>query len=120
MFFGNRVRNHYSTGLEMTRYLTTLLLACYLTACTPPAAPTTQHEIVISMIGTNDVHGMLLPKNGRGGLTAISGYVNAVRSARAADGGAVLLIDAGDMWQGTLESNITEGASVVSAYNALG
>lgn len=104
----------------MTRYLTTLLLACYLTACTPPAAPTTQRDIVISMIGTNDVHGVMLPTNNRGGLTAISGYVNAVRSARAADGGAVLLIDAGDMWQGTLESNITEGAAVVAAYNALG
>ena len=24
------------------------------------------------------------------------------------------------MWQGTLESNLTEGASVVAAYNALG
>jgi 5'-nucleotidase len=32
----------------------------------------------------------------------------------------VLLVDAGDMWQGTLESNLSEGASVVAAYNALG
>ena len=32
----------------------------------------------------------------------------------------MLLIDAGDMWQGTLESNLSEGASVVDAYNALG
>ena len=71
------------------------------------------------MIGTNDVHGMLLPKTDHGGLTNFSGYVNAVRSARAADGGTVLLIDAGDMWQGTLESNITEGAAVVAVYNAL-
>jgi len=31
-----------------------------------------------------------------------------------------LLIDAGDMFQGTLESNLSEGASVVAAYNALG
>ena len=39
---------------------------------------------------------------------------------RARHGGAVLLIDAGDMWQGTLESNIGEGESVVAAYNVLG
>ena len=31
-----------------------------------------------------------------------------------------LLIDAGDMFQGTLESNLSEGAPVVAAYNQLG
>jgi 5'-nucleotidase len=32
----------------------------------------------------------------------------------------VVLLDAGDMFQGTLESNLTEGAAVIAAYNALG
>jgi 5'-nucleotidase len=32
----------------------------------------------------------------------------------------VLLLDAGDMFQGTLESNLNEGASVIAAYNTLG
>jgi 5'-nucleotidase len=32
----------------------------------------------------------------------------------------VLLVDAGDMWQGTLESNLGEGAPVVAVYNAMG
>ena len=40
-------------------------------------------------------------------------------AARDEDGGAVLLIDAGDMWQGTLESNLNEGARGVEAYNAM-
>ena len=71
-------------------------------------------------MGTNDVHGELLPQPGRGGLTTISGYVAALRATRANDGGGVLLVDAGDMWQGTLESNLSEGASIVDAYNALG
>ena len=64
--------------------------------------------IVLSIVGTNDVHGELLPKQFKGGLTTFSGYVAALRAAREDDGGAVLLIDAGDMWQGTLESNVTE------------
>ncbi len=76
--------------------------------------------IVISVMGTNDVHGELLPQPDRGGLTTISGYVAALRAIRADDGGGVLLVDAGDMWQGTLESNLSEGASIVDAYNALG
>ncbi len=75
--------------------------------------------IVLSIVGTSDVHGELLPKQGKGGLTTFSGYVSALRSARKKDGGAVMLIDAGDMWQGTLESNVTEGATVVEAYNVL-
>ena len=66
------------------------------------------------------MHGALLPKQRNGGLATLSGYVDALRAARAADGGAVLLIDAGDMWQGTLESNLVEGRTVVEVYNALG
>src|SRR5688572_32016167 len=38
---------------------------------------------------------------------------------RARDGGAVVLLDAGDMFQGTLESNLNEGASVIEAYTTL-
>jgi 5'-nucleotidase len=76
--------------------------------------------VTLTILGTNDVHGELLPDELSGGLTTFSGYVLAVRAARADDGGAVLLIDAGDMWQGTLESNLEEGAPVVEVYNALG
>lgn len=76
--------------------------------------------VTITVLGISDVHGELLRAELNGGLTTLSGYVAAMRAARAEDGGAVLLIDAGDMWQGTLESNLVEGASVVEAYNAIG
>ena len=72
----------------------------------------------IAVVGTNDVHGQLLPTEDRGGLVELSGYVAALRASGDAD--AVLLVDAGDMWQGTLESNLDEGASVTAAYEALG
>src|SRR5207342_3432525 len=41
-------------------------------------------------------------------------------AARAADHGAVLLLDGGDLFQGTLESNLNEGAVVIASYNAMG
>ena len=100
------------------RHFFVLLLALTLAACA--AAPLQQNEITLSIIGTNDVHGSLTPTDQAGGLVTVSAYVDALRRARAADGGAVLLIDAGDMWQGTLESNLVEGAAVVEAYNAMG
>ncbi len=77
-------------------------------AASPHASATT----TITIIGTSDLHGHI------DHLPEFAGYVNNVRKTRAKDG-AVVLIDAGDMFQGTIESNQGEGASVVNAYNAL-
>src|SRR5688572_5566906 len=94
-------------------------LACAETGSRPaltPSAPTT----TLSIVGTNDLHGGILQRGDRGGLALLGGYVANVRAARARDGGAVVLLDAGDMFQGTLESNLNEGSSVINAYNTLG
>lgn len=92
-------------------------LALLLSACTGNAPG---GEVRISIVGMNDVHGELIGGEDRGGLIAISAYVEALRAAREPEDGAVLVIDAGDMWQGTLESNLLEGAPMVAAYNAIG
>ena len=76
--------------------------------------------VTISLIATSDLHGGVLPRGERGGLALLGGYVRNIRAARVQDGGGVLLVDSGDMFQGTLESNLNEGAAVVAAYNALG
>ena len=81
-----------------------------------PSPPT----ITLSIVGTNDLHGGILQRGDRGGLALLGGYLANLRAARARDGGAVLLLDAGDMFQGTLESNLNEGAIVVAAYNTMG
>mgnify|MGYP001817546142 FL=1 len=102
--------------MRRTCFLLTLLL---LSAC---ATSPSGHDdtVTLSIVGLNDIHGRLSASDTNGGLVSISAYVNALRAARADDGGAVLVVDAGDMWQGTLESNLVEGASMVEAYNALG
>ena len=76
--------------------------------------------VTLSIVGTSDLHGAALPSNGLGGLALLAGYVNNLRAARASDGGAVLLIDSGDTFQGDVESNLSEGALIVDAYNAMG
>lgn len=81
----------------------------------PPAEdPSTAELVTLSVVGTNDLHGHLRA------LPLLGGHLANLRAARARDGGAVLLLDGGDMFQGTLESNLEEGASVVRAYEALG
>jgi 2',3'-cyclic-nucleotide 2'-phosphodiesterase (5'-nucleotidase family) len=76
--------------------------------------------VTISIVGTSDLHGYFMERNGRGGIELFAGYVNNLRAARAADGGGVVLLDAGDAFQGGVESDLSEGAVVVDAYNALG
>ncbi len=69
---------------------------------------------ILSIVGTNDLHGHIES------LPWLSAHVANLRRSRTRDKGAVLLLDAGDMFQGTLPSNLGEGAIVVRAYNTLG
>ena len=79
-----------------------------------------EQHLTISLVGLNDVHGQLLPQEEKRGIVVVAEYIDALRIAARARGDEVLVIDAGDMWQGTLESNIEEGAPMIAAYNALG
>jgi 2',3'-cyclic-nucleotide 2'-phosphodiesterase (5'-nucleotidase family) len=79
-----------------------------------PAAPTAAPgPLTISIVSTNDVHGQLER------LPFVAGFVQNLRRTRQKDGG-MLLVDAGDAFQGTIESNLNEGAAVISAYGAMG
>ncbi len=98
----------------------TLAVACLtILACSSRAPQASSGPVTLSIVGTSDLHGGMLPADHRGGLALLAGYLKNLRAARATDG-AVLLVDGGDMWQGTMESNLVEGAVVVEAYNHLG
>ncbi len=97
-----------------------LIVLLLVEAAAGPAAAQRSRTFTLSVIATTDLHGGVLPRGDRGGVGMFGGYLKNVRAARAADGGAVLLVDSGDLFQGTLESNLNEGAAVVRAYNTLG
>ena len=79
----------------------------------------------LQVIGTNDVHGHVEPevhsagafKVEQGGLPGFAGYLNILRAQYPK---SVLLLDAGDLFQGTLVSNASHGAAIIQAYNVLG
>jgi 5'-nucleotidase len=102
------------------------LIALTLTATPapkPPHAP--KPPRCVQVIGTNDVHGHLEPEETRagafsttrGGLAGFGGYLNLLRQKYP---GQVLLVDGGDLFQGTVPSNLSKGAAVIAAYNQLG
>jgi len=68
----------------------------------------------VTIVGTNDLHGQVER------VAALVGHVEILRAQAAEKGGGVLLLDAGDMFQGTLESNLQEGKAVIVAYNHAG
>lgn len=90
-----------------------LLLAC-ASAKGKDASAEAAPPVTLSIVATNDVHGQLER------LPILSGFVENVRKARAADGGGVLLVDAGDAFQGTIESSSNEGATVFAAFGQMG
>ena len=97
-----------------------LVWCAFAIACSSPAKKDRPPPAIkagartLTIIGTNDLHGAL------DRLPLFAGYIANVRAARQADQGGVLLLDGGDMFQGTLESNMAEGADVVRAYNQIG
>jgi len=94
----------------------------WILAVGPPArgAGAPDRTVTLSLVGTTDLHGQVFSVEGRGGLALLGGYLQNLRAARAADGGAVLLFDSGDTYLDGIESNLSEGALVIDAYNALG
>lgn len=85
----------------------------------------------LTIVGINDTHGALLPAPAPkwalgaagdeiGGADWFAGYLAALRAEARENGSAVLVLDAGDEFQGTLISNQFQGRSVTEVYNALG
>ncbi|MBS1958130.1 MAG: 5'-nucleotidase C-terminal domain-containing protein [Bdellovibrionales bacterium] len=95
----------------------------------PPAqAYQTQdpNRITIAVVGINDFHGHVIPKerklpDGRviksGGAPVLTSMLKILRDEMK---GRMLIVDAGDEWQGTIESNQVKGSIVMDYYNRIG
>jgi 2',3'-cyclic-nucleotide 2'-phosphodiesterase (5'-nucleotidase family) len=94
----------------------------------PPRAyrSSTPDTVTIAVVGINDFHGHLISKerklpDGRviksGGAPALTTMLRILRDEME---GNVLLVDAGDEWQGTIESNQVKGSIVVDYFHRIG
>jgi 2',3'-cyclic-nucleotide 2'-phosphodiesterase (5'-nucleotidase family) len=90
-------------------------------APTPTSEPTPSTPVLITILHVNDLHGALLAKSEaggtRGGAAELVGLIDRRRSAAR---GPVLLLDAGDAFQGTYISNMNHGEAMVDVMNLAG
>ncbi|HKJ92024.1 MAG TPA: 5'-nucleotidase C-terminal domain-containing protein [Longimicrobiales bacterium] len=89
----------------------------------PPAAPANA-VMRLRVLATGDFHGQLLPERygwaqdrAVGGAATLSAYFQA---ERAGFDGATVLVDGGDIMQGTPISGLTHGRSSIAVFNAMG
>jgi 5'-nucleotidase len=104
-----------------------LVLFLLAAACSSTAPRRPEPPVHVVIVGTTDVHGWFnghveTPPGGGegvlwGGLPSLASYVETLRDQHR---GRVILVDSGDMFQGTLESNMFEGEAVIRGYNVLG
>lgn len=110
----------------MNRYLFALLslgiVSCASTSERTPAS-TVAAKNTLTVIATTDFHGALEPEEVRlasgqsitiGGPGVLSAYMKIIKSKAP---GPVLYLDAGDLFQGTMASNMFEGAPVTRLFN---
>ncbi len=87
-------------------------------------ADSTVHYVRLRIISTNDFHGALDPVSEaggpRGGADAMAATIDRAERDCTPPSCATLLVDAGDLFQGSAASNLAYGAPVVALYNRLG
>ncbi len=103
-------------------WLLLVLLLSFANTAAASAKSARADDNCIAVIASNDLHGAILPQHDddvppRGGLLALSGYIDILRQRYD---GRILLLDGGDLFQGTLASNYSRGEAIIAAYNHLG
>lgn len=96
---------------------------------------TAQAETVLHILHTNDLHSRIEPINAYdstcdaetnaagecfGGVARVAAKVKELRDKITADGGNVIVLDAGDQYQGSLFYTTYKGKDVVEFMNAIG
>jgi len=116
----------------MRKSVTTLLLMAGLLLAVTALAGDKQDDglMRLHLLWTNDLHGHIAPEPARfmnpafppplGGAPSAARYIKEVRRQAEEAGESVLLVDVGDMWQGTPIGTMTEGTSVIEYFNSIG
>jgi len=105
------------------------LFAAFL--ATPLPAGSAGERLHLVVLHTNDVHGQVLPRPATwlrdvqpqpdsGGLSRLATAIERVRRESREQGFALVVVDAGDWFQGTPEGALEQGRSFLAAFSLVG
>ncbi len=105
-------------------------MAVILAMLLAPAAVASDADVIrLHLVWTNDVHGHVAPEGATfmnpdfppplGGGASAARYVGQLRAQAAERGEGVLLVDAGDTWQGAPVGTLTKGLVMEAYFDAL-
>jgi len=114
-------------GGRSARIALAAIAVVLLAALTAGAAPDGVDVMRLSVVYTNDIHGGI-DRSGAtfmnrefppplGGAASAAAYIEQLRAKAANEGSHVLLMDQGDIFQGTPVGNFRKGESVVKYFN---
>ena len=85
---------------------------------TPASTSSSIQNQIIDVYNLNDFHGAVEHNNRNGelGIARIGGFFEAKKAINPSS----IFLSSGDMWQGSADSNITQGRLVVDSMNAIG
>lgn len=126
----SRIRPTVTTARTLMSLAFAFLVACATPSVNDEVAPFEDSgnlETVV-LLGTNDIHGALAPallkskdptpvEYEKGGAAIFASHVGILRRKY---GEHLLLLDAGDEFQGSIDSNLEEGRPMVRFFNQLG
>jgi 2',3'-cyclic-nucleotide 2'-phosphodiesterase (5'-nucleotidase family) len=114
----------------IVRRLPLLALVVAVVALLAGSAGAAGDPLRLHLIWTNDVHGHIAPEPARfmnpefppplGGAPSAAAYIKRVRAEAEEAGEPVILMDVGDIFQGTPIGTKTEGRAVIDYFNAIG
>ncbi len=122
-----KMRNALRNAASVAAVLALLAASAAVTA---PARAADEDPVRLHLIWTNDIHGHIAPEPARfmnpnfppplGGGASMAAYVKKVRAEAEAAGEDILLVDAGDIFQGAPVGTKTRGTAMVDFFDGLG
>ena len=94
-----------------------LILVLVLTLVAAPALAADSDQITLQILSVNDFHGALVGAGKNPGAAKLAQYI---KEAKAKNPDGTLILSAGDLFQGSADSNLMYGKPVVDSMNEIG
>jgi 2',3'-cyclic-nucleotide 2'-phosphodiesterase/3'-nucleotidase len=102
---------------RLSLWLLPFALACHA----PHDEPRATGPVHLTILATTDLHGALeqvdIDRESRRPVGGVAALVAAIERERAANPAGTILLDAGDVYQGTALSNLTQGTAIVDVLD---